>query len=297
MTYYKTGRTAVLFTTHVINERVCSHFIKLRDELPDQYDLLLFYDEQRLSRRAIEKLAGAASLPHDNDDWKRLKRPGRYFPNKIPGNEDGLIMSAMDRLPGYDWYWYIEYDIAFSGHWGRFFHTMESSYADMIAVCMIRHDEIPNWPLWKSLEIPVNFGIPKCEWICAHFPIARFSQRINKILIPVYQHGWSGHAEGLFPTLAKYYGLHLEDIGGSGEFVPPECHNRFYRSTPTSPSLAPGTLVFRPAMEQPGDEPDMLWHPVKTASRHDWDHQPNRFWRLVERGQRILSRLLIQKRG
>lgn len=284
------ARTAVLFTTHLINKRVRAHFLKLRDELPEGYELFLFYDEQRLSKRAARKLAGDAVLPHDNDDWKRFKRPGHYFPGKIPGNEDGLLMSAMDRLPGYDWYWYIEYDMAFSGDWRTLFSAMEASDADLLAVNMIRHDAIPNWPLWKSIEIPQGHELPPANWVRAHFAIARLSRRLPEILIPFYKQGWSGHSEGLLATLAEQHGLSIEDIGGDGEFVRPGNTNRFYRSTPTSDSLGPGTLVFRPPMEKPGHEPDMLWHPVKKASRHDWDSERNLFSRLLERVIRRVRR-------
>ena len=281
-------RTAVLFTTHVINERVRAHFRKLRDELPPGYELILFYDEQRLSERAVKKLAGDAVLPHENEGWKRFKRVGR-FEHKIPGNEDGLLMNAMDRLPGYDWYWYIEYDMAFSGDWRTFFRAMAASDADLLAINMIRHDDCPDWPLWKSLEIPADHQLPPDKWIRAHFAISRFSSRINAVLVPVYKQGWSGHAEALLATLADQEGMRIEDIGGDGEFVRPGNVNRFYRSTPTSNSLGPGTLVFRPAMDQPGDEPDMLWHPVKKASRHDWDSEEPALLSLARRIWRRLS--------
>lgn len=283
------ARTAVLFTTHLINERVRVHFLKLRDELPEGYELFLFYDEQRLSKRAVRKLARESVLPHDNDDWKRFKRPGHYFPGKIPGNEDGLLISAMDRLPGYDWYWYIEYDMAFSGDWRTLFSAMEASDADLLAVNMIRHDHIPNWPLWKSIEIPQGHELPTSSWVRAHFAITRLSRRLPEALIPVYKQGWNGHAESLLATLAEQHGLRIEDIGGDGEFVRPGNTNRFYRSTPTSDSLGPGTLVFRPPLEEPGPEPDMLWHPVKKASRHDWDSKRNLFFRLLERVRRKVN--------
>lgn len=282
------ARTAVLFTTHVINDWVKAHFLKLRDELPEGYELFLFYDEQKLTRRAVRKLAGDSALPHENDGWKRFKRPGRYFQEKIPGNEDGLLMNAMDRLPGYDWYWYIEYDMAFSGDWRTFFTAMEESNADLLAINVIRHDDTPNWPLWKSIEVPDGVNLPAAKWIRAHVAISRMSHRINEVLIPVYKQGWAGHAEGVFATLALQQGLSIEDIGGDGEFVLAGNANRFYRSTANSNTMGPGTIVFRPTRDEPGDEPNMLWHPVKKASRHDWDSESNLFFRLIGRIKRKL---------
>ena len=275
-------RTAVFFTTHVINKRVTAHFCKLRDELPEGYQLTLFYDEAHLSERAARNLAGDALLPHKGNDWQRFKRPGRLSSAKIPGNEEALMFSALDRLPGYDWYWYIEYDVAFSGNWGKFFSATEQADADLLAVNMIRRGAIPNWPLWRSLEIPPGLEVAHSGWVRAHFAIARISRRLPEVLIPVYKQGWAGNSEGLLATLAEQHGLRIEDIGGDGEFVKTGNTNRFYRSTPANDSLGPGTFVFRPAMEKPGDDPDMLWHPVKKASRNDWDRRDNLLFRLID---------------
>lgn len=284
------ARTAILFTTHVINAQVEAHFFKLRDELPKGYELFLFHDEQRIPERKARKLAGGAILSHDKDGWKRFKRPGRYFKEKIPGNADGLLMNAMDRLPGYDWYWYIEYDVAFSGDWRTFFAAMEESDADMLATCVMRGNSLPDWPLWKSIEVPEGEALPENERLRVLLVISRFSRRVNEVLAPVYQQGWAGHFEALFASLAARHGLRIEDIGGKGEFVRPGNTDRFYRNTPTSNSLGPGTLVFRPAMEKPGDEPDMLWHPVKKTSRHDWDNAGSPFRNLFGRVMRKLKR-------
>lgn len=277
------GRTAVLFTTHVINAQVKAHFTKLRNELPADYELFLFYDERRLKQRAVRRLGGDRVLPHDESGWKQFKRPGRYFKEKIPGNEDGLLMNAMARLPDYSWYWYIEYDMAFSGDWRVLFDAMADCTADILAVNITRHRLIPDWPLWKSIEVPAGSELPDVDRIRVHLAISRFSHRVNEVLVPVYSKGWAGHAEALFCSLAAANGLEVEDIGGDSEFAKPDNVNRFYRSTRTSNSLGPGTLVFRPPMHTVGREPNMLWHPVKKASRNDWDSEGGWFARLVTR--------------
>jgi hypothetical protein len=78
-----------------------------------------------------------------------------------------------------------------------------------------------------------------------------------------YRLGWSGHCEATWPTIINLAGLKLEDIGGDGEFVAPGNHNRFYTNTLSSPTLAPGSLVFRPARCWLGSQRNKLWHPVK----------------------------------
>ncbi|MGB5199271.1 MAG: hypothetical protein WBR56_05160, partial [Sedimenticolaceae bacterium] len=55
-----------------------------------------------------------------------------------------------------------------------------------------------------------------------------------------------------------------------GEFTRPERINRHYRSNRFDKSLSPGTFVFRPTMDAPGAEPNLLWHPVKDQGHRTW---------------------------
>lgn len=276
-------RTAVLFTTHVINQAVRAHFSKLRDELPRGYDLFLFFDEERISERGARKVAGSAILPHQNQGWRRFKRPGRYFSEKIPGNEDGHILNAIARLEGYEDYWYMEYDVAFSGDWAEFFQGFECSRSDLLAVNITPREVIPDWPLWKSVEIPEADGLRPTEWVRTHLAISRHSRLLFETLTNIYSEGWAGHAEALIGTLALQNGLTVEDIGGDGPYVKAGNNNKYYRSTPTNNSLAPGTFVFRPSRDAVGDEPNLLWHPIKRPSRFDWDNDSGPVGRLLRR--------------
>ena len=64
-------------------------------------------------------------------------------------------------------------------------------------------------------------------------------------------------------TIAMMRGLTVVDLGGEGEFTPDRYRGRFYLNCPRQVHLAPGTLVFKPALYRMGKRPDMLWHPVK----------------------------------
>ena len=115
-------RNAVLFSSHLMGETVLARLRKLRAEVPEGHDVFFYYDETRLNDAEASRLAGPA-LGHGSHDWPRYKRPCRYFPDKIPGNEDGMLLSAFHRLPGYDNYWYLEYDVVYSGDWRNFFQN------------------------------------------------------------------------------------------------------------------------------------------------------------------------------
>ncbi|MBN9132066.1 MAG: hypothetical protein J0H48_01695 [Nitrosospira multiformis] len=265
-------RTAVLFSSHLMGKTILARLNKLREEVPPNHDVFFYYDETRLSQAQAARIAPA--LGHGSHDWHQYKRACHYFPGKIPGNEDGMLLSAFHRLPGYDNYWYLEYDVVYSGHWGSFFADFVDNSADMLSTSIARHDQIPEWPLWKSLELPDAVALPRQEWLRSFNPILRLSRAALEILAEEYrQNAWAGHSEGVMSTVLAYRGLQIEDFGGEGEFVPDGRENRYYRNNRLDKSLNPGTFVFRPPMEAPGSEPNVLWHPVKDASHDTWDRE------------------------
>ena len=76
--------------------------------------------------------------------------------------------------------------------------------------------------------------------------------------------GNCGHYEMLMPTVLCNYGYTLLDIGGYGEFTPPEYINRYYVSDTGTNN---GTMRYRPFydrmyIEHIGTE-NRLFHPLK----------------------------------
>ena len=185
--------------------------------------------------------------------------------NIQPGDVELPALHFFHCFPDYDFYWVIEYDVRFSGSWRAFFEAHVSNPADLLGTTLTRRPDIVNWYHWPSLNL-ADLAITEKEHIRGFFPIYRLSQRGLRILDQAYRRGVTGHFEALFPTILSNAGAVIEDIGGDGEFVRPENKNRFYRNTPSAAWLAPGTFVFRPAIETIGAEPDMLWHPVKEIS-------------------------------
>ncbi|MEA3642640.1 MAG: hypothetical protein VBE63_22250 [Lamprobacter sp.] len=249
----------------------------------------MFYDDTGISARKAERLAGQTpTLPHDGEAWRRYKRPSPLFPKKIPGNADALIFHAIDRLPDYSFFWYIEYDVAFSGDWRLFFQAFEASQADLITTSIRTKAQIPHWPLWRSLSPPPHVELADEQCLRLFLVVGRLSRRLKDQLAPLYQQGWTGHFEALLGTLALQQGLEVEDIGGDSHLTRPENLNRFYWNTPLQNSLSPGTLVFRPFRSAPGEQPNMLWHPIKQESRKNWDSGRGR---LRQFSSKVLTRM------
>lgn len=177
------------------------------------------------------------------------------------GHTDLIALHAFRAHPGYDRYWAIEYDVRFSGPWSRFLGAFEDDPADLLTAAVLRRRDDPGWYNWPSLSAPV--ALDDEGTLRAFLPIFRASARLVEAVDQAYRQGWAGHCEATWGTIALAHGLEVVDLGGEGEFTPERYRGRFYLNCPKQVHLAPGTLVFKPALYRMGRRPDMLWHPVK----------------------------------
>lgn len=269
-------KTAILFLTHIKNKNISEQFLKLRCELSPSFDVFMLCDNTsgKFSRHAGDE----GRFLFEASQFLELDYPGKLAHEKLsrsdqgdyhhqrfnfgPGNVELPVLLFFKTHPEYDRYWTIEYDVRFTGRWDTLLSAFEASDADLVGTTLTRYAEIPDWFHWPSLDLRGK-RIAEDQYLRGFLPIYRLSRRALEQLDRDYREGVSGHLECLIPTLLNHVGMTIEDIGGDGEFVRPGNVNRFYRNTPTRGNLEPGTFVFRPIMERPGNEPDTLWHPVK----------------------------------
>lgn len=260
--------TAIVFVSHTAHKSVIDRFRKLKREARPQDDVYFLYDvtdatsedQQRAQRVAEEQLRSFVQSHVTDIDyinpWADPTRQGL-----VPGNVDLLFLYFSQIEPKYSYYWFIEYDVAYTGTWSRLFQAFENSTADIIGTTLYSYEYNPDWHWWQSLETVPE--IDRSQWHRGFFPIIRLSQKMLDLVDQGYQDGWSGHAETVLPTLACYRGLDIEDIGGNGPYVRENNLNRFYTNCPDNKDLSPGTFIYRPARPQPGLLSGKLWHPVK----------------------------------
>lgn len=271
-------KSAILILTHLNNQDALETYTTVSSECSETQDVFILCDNSK--KHFENRVKDDRYFLFSKENLTTLPFPGKSAPGKLespheadwhhqrfnfdPGNVDLPIHYFFNQFPNYAHYWVIEYDVRFSGAWRDFFSTYETSDADLIGTTMTRRTATEDWFHWPSLDL-LDRKIEKRNQIRGFFPIYRLSSRALRQLDADYRSGVGGHFECLIPTLLHDAGMTIEDIGGSGEFVRPANVNRFYRNTPTAASLGPGTFVFRPVMEKPGVEPNMLWHPVRPA--------------------------------
>lgn len=258
--------TAVLFQTHFFDRWAAAAFRRLRAGAPAHMRCTVL----------IHLPPGApvpprlAEVPHHVVRTPALRDP--IYPAKsadgpqgwslwFGGHTDLILLDFCRTNPGFARYWVVEYDVRFSGDWRRFFAAFEEDEADLLAPCVVRRRDDPGWYNWPSLHAPEAVN-EDCA-LRAFLPIFRASRHLVEAMDAAYRAGWGGHCEATWPTIARARGLVVADLGGEGEFTAPRNRGRFYASTPTAEFLAPGTLLFKPALYRAGTRRDVLWHPVK----------------------------------
>jgi hypothetical protein len=204
--------------------------------------------------QAIECKQVTRELPYRE---KHREHRGTFWPRNI----DLPLLWFFQRNPGYEYYWLMEYDVRFTGHWADFFQHCARSRSDFLATTLFDYAFRPGWDNWGTLKSPRR--IPEPQRVRALLALCRLSNAALQAIHQAYCEGWSGHYEVAIPTIVKTSGLALEDFGGSGRYVAPGNENRFYRNTPEAPGLAPGTFTVAPNLISDAYPANMLWHPIK----------------------------------
>lgn len=275
---------AVILSTHILSSKIYGHFNRLKTETKNILDAYLcvrepvrYYDGKRfnadfsISRRDEKTLAPKRYA-------EMHKRGGAI----LPGFSDLAGMPALlnGRLSAYKYIWLVEYDVDFSGTWHDFFAELVQSDADLMGTTFYPRAQCPDWYHWAWFEAPPEVS---ADYHVRSFgPILRFSRRMINCYVDAARDGrWRGHSEALYPTLALYNGLKIQDFGGYGPFTPASLLGKNYCNTSTDRYLSPGTFVFRPVEHRAyfRDAPEQfptrgfLYHPVKV---HDEVVRKNR---------------------
>jgi hypothetical protein len=253
------NRNVVLYRTHFWDAACARQFRALQSALGEDYDLVV----SGFVAEAPAVPADIACFFHDESDLAQLgyAQSAALRPPHIDA------MRFFQAYPGYDAYWFIEYDVRYTGDWAALLGELSSSPADLLATVVQRRAEHPQWAHWPGFSAGREI-LPECAYVKIFAPLMRLSAAALRAVDAAYKAGWSGHYEVLWPSAIAAAGLGIEEIGGEGTFTPAARRGRYYTNTRLDPYLSPGSFVFRPSL--PEDEipatPARLWHPVKSAA-------------------------------
>jgi hypothetical protein len=259
--FFSRRQECLLFLSHHTQPGAMAALVKLKQECRHTVFPLFdqtkeHFDIKHIDSKAVG-LTCADTVTVLSYPTRHQEHPGNFWPKTI----DLPLLWFFAQNPNFHYYWLMEYDVRFTGHWRDFFRHFERNTSDLLATTLFDYDFRPDWHHWNTLKNPVN--IPLQERTRALFPIYRISRPALEALHKAYCNGWSGHYEVTIPTILKHHGFTLEDIGGDGAYVRSGNRNRFYRNSPQIGGLAPGTFTVAPNQISDDYPSNMLWHPIK----------------------------------
>jgi hypothetical protein len=261
-------RTVVVLQTHYVDRALIRFFGKLAAAGTPRYEVVLLMHASAGTRKPHL----ISTVPHHFVTTPEIRNPAYANKSAIGsewhiwkgGHTDLSALHFYQKNPDFDFYWFVEYDVRFSGNWAEFFGAFAEDSTDLLTTSLRRATVDETWMHWPTLR-PAENATPldNADRICGFMPIFRVSRHGMAAMDRAYREGWTGHCEATWPTIINLTGLRVQDIGGDGEFVSPGNQNRFYTNTLGSKDLSPGSLAFRPARFRPGPQRNRLWHPVK----------------------------------
>lgn len=258
-------KQAVLLSTHFINDFVLSSYHKLRQELVADYEVSLLMNVNEKDK--LSSLSGVQRYVCDLDAVNSLG----YSPIRetlLPGSCHFPLLRFYTDNPQYDFYWFIEYDVYFTGQWSVLLDDCSSNLRDydFLSSQVERFNPRDNghWPWWYDSNA---VGVPLEQCIRGFNPICRYSRTALACLDAYLKEGHSAHSEVMITTCLYHAGLKIGDFGGSGEFVPKGYEQKYY--LPKSQNADDGTIRYRPVITFSEiidwNQPNKLFHPLKSV--------------------------------
>jgi hypothetical protein len=259
---------AVLFATHVWSEPICSRFIKLRDELDSSADVYLLLDESNAEvtenwRKALGANSAKQIFSFTLNSLLLLGFPTFKANTLVPGSAHfPVLLFAQEKT--YTYYWIVEYDVQFMGNWKELLDNFNEQPHDLLCSHITIFPDIPNWPWWRSLEIPKRLygqiNLSAKTFLKGFFPIYRISKAGIMCVLEAHRNGWTGHYETLVPSALSNSGLLVEDFNSLGRFYSPGGIAQGEGALPLS------SLRWQPNIrlsELTDHDTKLLFHPIK----------------------------------
>jgi hypothetical protein len=250
------NKRCIGFLTHRFDAEIQARFEKLLSDCHPAYDVYIVAEK---GCPVPESCLGRAHL----FDFPQLRQRARSVIGEglYPGNHHLRNLDFFDAHPGYDFYWGIEYDVAYEGDWGVLLSSLDTDPSDLLGTHVRPAAGAEGWHWLDTLRAGPQASPD--EAIIAFLPIWRMSHRAMLALAERVDAGWEGHFEILIPTALKRAGLSIADIGGRSPWTPRQRRQKHYLADGKVDSLS--TIRHLPLFLKTPRVPGILYHPRKPA--------------------------------
>ena len=255
-------RKVVLLSTHIINNFVLQKYRRLYNDLHNSdYDVVLLLNMEEEYEYDIPD--DIVCFTTNSESINELG----YEPIEetlLPGSCHFPVLRFFIDNPEYHHYWFIEYDVEFTGKWDVLMNDCDTNLDgyDFLSCHIERFDETnKDWGWWHHCN---DSGYPLTECIKGFNPICRYSNKALDCLNKYLKQGYSAHSEVMLTTCLYHHVFKIGDIGGTGEFTLHGYRNKYYVQ---GRGVNNGTMRWRPLYTMEEIEAlgtnNKLFHPIK----------------------------------
>lgn len=186
--------------------------------------------------------------------------------SNMRGAPDLALLKFFQDHNYYKNYWFIEYDVRYTGTWGDLIRDLDSSEADLLATHISRRKNSEKWIHWENFNT-ADDNIDREKMVMGFLVICRASHSLMNQIDKACRQGWSGHPEAIWPTVANAFGYRIEEIGGNSSFTPELRRKKYYGNAEIPGVGRISNLTAWPFYSDKSGfihrTKNLLWHPVK----------------------------------
>lgn len=193
----------IIFITFKVDDTVIKHFNQLKNDLKNNKNVDIWmayncsYDECSIDH---DKIFYYNKEILEKDGFKLHYYYWKNFGDFYGHNNDLVMIDFFNNHNEYDRYWFIDYDVVFTGDWNNLITYFNDKYCDLICSNLLWNHKID--PCFKVNPIGIKYDITK--QLHGFTSIIMLSKMALEFLLRIYKIGAYGFLENFFPT-ALYY--------------------------------------------------------------------------------------------
>lgn len=205
-------KTLVCFISHVVNDALIDHFLKLKDALDDKYDIKYISPNKYISDFRIKDYIVNLDIRENMIDY--------YNDNNVKSHL--YYIYTFYKFKNYDNYWFIENDVTINNNnltegWRNLFKYYDNNDSDLIC------SKIHKWTDCKGYQLRypksllnkyINNQLTCIDvdklWF-VFLSISRLSNKLLSLIINYYEK-YDGYFEYVFTSLAYINNLKISSL-------------------------------------------------------------------------------------
>ena len=192
---------AVIFVTYKVDDTIRKHFNQLKNDLSKNNDIDIWI--------AYNCSYSACSIKHDkifNYNKQLIERDGfklhYYYYNAADKdfyghNNDLVMIDLFKNNQEYDRYWFVDYDVIYTGDWNDIITYFDDFEYDFICSNLLMNHRID--PCFKVYPYNVNYDYR--NQLHGFTNLMMLSNRALQYLLHIYERGAYGFLEVFFPSV------------------------------------------------------------------------------------------------